>query len=123
MNVMIVHLCSLEYGVSRVYFELDNKIDKSETPSGQFRAIAFETVERRFLSNLWTYVYTEGYMIERGIGAAAIVYCNHFAFYEAVGRGAINFDGEIDVVFIALKQLSARESYSPRTVTLPDLQQ
>ncbi|GFV41777.1 uncharacterized protein TNCV_3629281 [Trichonephila clavipes] len=46
-------------------------------------------------------------MIERGTGAGAGVYRNHFVFYKAVGRDATNFDGEVDAIFNALNHFSA----------------
>ncbi|GFQ89853.1 hypothetical protein TNCT_371971 [Trichonephila clavata] len=55
-------------------------------------------------------------MIERGIGAVAEVCCNHFAFYQAVGRGITNSDGEVEV----LNQLSSRKSNYPRAFILYD---
>ncbi|GFQ97607.1 uncharacterized protein TNCT_631331 [Trichonephila clavata] len=85
---MNVSLCSVEYGDFCLYLELDSKIDKSELPSAQIRTIAYETIERRYLSNFWTHVYTDGSMMERGIGVG-----NHFAFYKAVGRDTTYFDG------------------------------
>ncbi|GFY05565.1 hypothetical protein TNCV_4370741 [Trichonephila clavipes] len=66
----------------------------------QIRAIAKETVERRYHSNLWTHVSTDGSIIERGTGAGAGAYCNYFAFYEPLGRDLTNFDGEVEAIFI-----------------------
>ncbi|GFR07996.1 hypothetical protein TNCT_219241 [Trichonephila clavata] len=45
--------------------------------SAQIRSISYETVERRYLSNLRTNVYIDGSTIG-GTGAGAGVYCNHF---------------------------------------------
>ncbi|GFX38151.1 uncharacterized protein TNCV_3837501 [Trichonephila clavipes] len=76
-------------------------------PTVQIRAIAYETVEIRYLSNLGIHVYTDESMIKRGTGAGAEIYCNPFVFYKAVGRDSTNFDGEVDAIFIALNQLSS----------------
>ncbi|GFU48256.1 hypothetical protein TNCV_4626731 [Trichonephila clavipes] len=48
-------------------------------------------------------------MIERGTGAGAGVCFNHSTFYKAVERDTTNVDDEIEAIFIALKQLSARK--------------
>ncbi|GFR17817.1 uncharacterized protein LOC103523915 [Trichonephila clavata] len=59
-------------------------------------------------------------MIERDTGAGTGLYCNHFAFYKAVGRDTTNFDDEVEAIFIALNQLSARKRYFPRAIILAD---
>ncbi|GFT19447.1 uncharacterized protein TNCV_2533571 [Trichonephila clavipes] len=109
MNVMTVLMGPLEYHDFRVYFELDEKTDISERPSVQIRAIVYETIERKYPSNFWIHVYTNGSMIELGTGAGAGVYSNNFAFYKAVVRYTTNFDGEIEAIFVALNQLSSRK--------------
>ncbi|GFT35919.1 uncharacterized protein TNCV_2154681 [Trichonephila clavipes] len=120
LAVLTIPLCLLKHGDLRVYFELDEKIDKSETPSAQISTIVYDPVERRYLSNLWTHVYTDGTMIELGAGVGAEVYCNHFAFYKTTVRDTTNFEGEVEVIFIALNQLSPWRSFFPRADILPD---
>ncbi|GFQ73448.1 hypothetical protein TNCT_344161 [Trichonephila clavata] len=70
MNVItMLSFCTLAYGDFHLY--LDEKIGKRQMPSAQIRANAYETVEKRYPSSLWTHVYTDGTKIERGTGASA----------------------------------------------------
>ncbi|GFV62798.1 hypothetical protein TNCV_2317111 [Trichonephila clavipes] len=111
MNVMTVHLYPLEYVAFLVYRKLDEKRDKSDLTSTHIRAISYETVEIRYLSNLWNHVYIDRSKIEHGTGAGSRTCCNHFVSNKAVGRDTTNFDGEAKAICFLLNEFSARKSY------------
>ncbi|KFM64997.1 hypothetical protein X975_18048, partial [Stegodyphus mimosarum] len=118
--MITVPLCPLDYGDVCVYLELDEKIDKSENPPAQIRDIAYEAIDRRYPSNLWTHTYADGSMIEQGTRAGAGIYRNHFAFYKAVGKDTTSFDSVVEAVFIALNQLSTQKRNFPQTAIISD---
>ncbi|GFT46078.1 hypothetical protein TNCV_629881 [Trichonephila clavipes] len=87
----------------------DEKIDKIEMPSAQIRAIAYETIERRYLNNLLVLVFADGSMSE-------VLEMMH-KVYKAV-EVDMNFNEQVEAIFIALNELSARKRNFPLAVIL-----
>lgn len=112
--------CPLDFCDCRVSLDLDMPIDKRNMSDTQIRAIALATIENRYPVNRWTYVYTDGSMFQRCIGAGAGVFCEHFAFYKAVGRDTTSFDGELEAILIALRQIMVLRQNFSNVVILSD---
>ncbi|KAJ4439355.1 hypothetical protein ANN_07477 [Periplaneta americana] len=64
---------------------------------------ALETINTRYPTEEWLHIYTDGSTTENLTGAG--VACTHFSLYHSVGRDTTNYDGEIEAIHIALRQL------------------
>lgn len=83
--------------------ELSEKISKSDTSKEMQKLLTLETINTRYPTEEWLHIYTDGSTKENLTGAG--VTCTHFSFYQSLGTDTTNYDGEIEAIYIALRQL------------------
>ena len=77
-------------------------------------------IELHYPEKDWLRVYTDGSRVEDANTAGASVYCNLFSQYDTAGVNKLNFDGEIEAINLALKQLLYRLQAFEQVVILVD---
>nr|XP_042897093.1 uncharacterized protein LOC122269208 [Parasteatoda tepidariorum] len=95
-------------------------VNKSHMSDQQLRAIALSAIENKYPRDTWLYIYTDGSLINDEGGARPGVSCDLFSCYSPVGAHSTHYDGEIETIYIALKQLAIRRSSFCRSVILLD---
>nr|XP_042902473.1 uncharacterized protein LOC107450434 [Parasteatoda tepidariorum] len=113
-------VCPLSYGGISVCLSLDRQVNKCHMRDQQLRAIALSTIENKFPGHTWLHVYTDGSMFSDEDGAGAGVYCDLLSCYSPIGAHSPHYDGEIEAIYIALKQLANHSSSFCTVVTLSD---
>jgi hypothetical protein len=68
---------------------------------------ALETVLTLYTEWDWLHIYTDASVTDEN-GKRAGIYCKLFSFYWSLGQHTTHFDGQIEAVNIALRQLFGR---------------
>ena len=92
---------------------------KSSTPQ-EAKVFALETIHSRYPTQEWIHIYTDGSLLDHEKGAGAGGTCQFFSFYRQVGANTTNYDGEIEAIYTALKNLFIWLRYCNNIVILSD---
>ncbi|VDO11711.1 unnamed protein product [Rodentolepis nana] len=95
---------------------------KSNTPPEQMRSLALETINVNYPADQWLQVFTDGSYTENQANVGAGVYSELFSFYAAAGHNRSAFEGEIEAIRIALRQLCCLDTKFTKAVILSDSQ-
>ncbi|GIY13871.1 hypothetical protein CDAR_524761 [Caerostris darwini] len=74
----------------------------------------------QLLTSEWLRIYTDSSRMEQRINAGAGVFCDLFSVYAPVGRFASAYDGEVEVLRIAVTQFQCRTEQFTRAVIPSD---
>lgn len=103
-----------------INLELANVVFKSETPTEVLKCLALETINTNYPECDWLQVYTDGSYSDVFMSAGSGVYSSLFSFYASAGKNRNAFDGEVEALRIALKQLLVVHYKFERVVLLSD---
>jgi ribonuclease HI len=78
---------------------------KKDTSPGVLRCYALETIDMKYPDSEWLHVYTDGSLFDDHMTAGSGVFSSLFSFYASAGKYRTAFDGEVEAIRIALKQL------------------
>ncbi|VDN99916.1 unnamed protein product [Rodentolepis nana] len=95
---------------------------KSNTPPKQMLSLSLETINVNYPGDQWLQVFTDGSYTENQANVGAGVYSELFSFYAAAGHNRSAFEGEIEAIRIALRQLCCLDTKFTKAVMLSDSQ-
>ncbi|VDO12098.1 unnamed protein product [Rodentolepis nana] len=86
------------------------------------RSLALETISVNYPADQWLQVFTDGSYTENQANVGTGVYSELFSFYAAAGHNRSAFEGEIEAIRIALRQLCCLDTKFTKAVILSDSQ-
>ncbi|GFX49175.1 uncharacterized protein TNCV_5041691 [Trichonephila clavipes] len=95
---------------------------QEQNPPDILRCYALETNGVRYPNSERLHVYMDGSLFDDYLTACSGVFSNLFSFYASAEKFRAVFDGEVEAIQIALKQLLALEDKFPRVALYSDFQ-
>ena len=102
------------------HLKLDMEVYKSHMSKQHVCVIALSIIDNRYSKDSWLHVFTDGSIFNDEEDAGADVYCELFSCYAPIGAQSALYDGEIEGVYITLKQLSIHLSSFHQVVIFSD---
>jgi ribonuclease HI len=94
--------------------------NKSTYSEHELKAHTLRYIHSRYPTGAWVQVYTDGSATPGKGSAGAGIYCNLFEKSIAAGKYGSNFDGEVMVIWQALKELNKQHLARKNVVLLID---
>ena len=110
------------------YINVDYKTDplqevqKKNADQAVVQSAVLETIHILYPEQYWLHIYTDGTLTENNgkAGAGAGIHCKLFSFYLTLGHYATQFDGQLEAMNTALRQLVSRIRYFKKAVIFSD---
>jgi hypothetical protein len=81
------------------------EIKKRDTDKVVMKLAAVQTIHTLYLEQDWLHICMDGSLTDRSRNAGARIQCKLFSFYLSLGQHGTHFDGGIEAMNTAVKQL------------------
>ncbi|XP_069671597.1 uncharacterized protein [Periplaneta americana] len=98
--------------------DLDEVFNKKYINPEIAKAIALQTINRKYPQKDWLYIYTDGSLMDQNEGAGAT--CQYFSLYKNIGKYTTNFDGEVEAIYTSLQNVFVWLNQCKNIVILSD---
>ncbi|KAJ4430694.1 hypothetical protein ANN_19285 [Periplaneta americana] len=86
--------------------DLDEVFNKKNDINPEIaKAIALQTINRKYPQKDWLYIYTDGSLMDQNEGAGAGATCQYVSLYKNVAKYTTNFDGEVEAIYTSLQNV------------------
>ena len=110
----------MENDVIDSHVNLLEPVIKASIDTSSLRQLALETMNLRYPEDTWLRIYTDGSQLQHQANVGAGIHSSIFSFYFPVGKHLTAYDGEIEAIHTALKQLLLHLERFTKAVILTD---
>jgi ribonuclease HI len=117
---LLLPLCPLHYIEVDYKTDLLQEVKKKDTDQAVMKLAALETIRKLYPEKDWLHIYTDGSHTDKNGNAGAGIHCKLFSFCLTLGQQATHFDGELEAMNIALRELFSRIGSFKKAVIFSD---